>query len=77
MQITQTFNHVEPLPMSYRPTINLSHQYTIHLDTSESDNSFIWSVSGKTVNTYDMKSLRIDEDTLIADDDEYLCFFSV
>ena len=32
----------------------------------------IRSVSRKTVNTYDMKSLRIDEDTLIADDDEIL-----
>ena len=32
----------------------------------------IRSVSGKTVYTYDMKSLRIDEDTLIADDDEIL-----
>jgi hypothetical protein len=27
-------------------------------------------VSGKTVNVFDMKSLRIDEDNLIADDDE-------
>ena len=32
----------------------------------------IRSVNGKTVNTYDMKSLRIDEGTLIADDDEIL-----
>ena len=29
-------------------------------------------MSGKTVNTYDMKFLRIDEDTSIADDDEIL-----
>jgi len=29
----------------------------------------IRAVSGKVVNNYDMKSLRIDDDTLIADDD--------
>ena len=32
--------------------------------------SAIRAVSGKTVNTYDLKSLRIDEDTFIADDDD-------
>ena len=32
--------------------------------------SAIRAVSGKTVNTYDMKSLRIDEDVFIADDDD-------